>query len=154
MFLGQGDDHFLSWPPRNEEQGLRGWRINTIALAESVLLFSILARDVFAYATPTPGEMAYILQLRNMAEEGTMPRLTAAPVRRNPAPGGHTKTAPFDSNGWQVAANLEMEPAAIAFQMVARVYEWFGFDHEEIPYAVISNDMRIINREAILSDER
>jgi hypothetical protein len=149
IFIARGDGDFLSWG-RQTRSG-EPLRLNQLSLIESTYLFAELSKQVFERAQPRPQGIEYQLELRNMTVNGTPCGLIPGPlgtfaaefgtdIRR--APHSHaTFTVGWDETG--------IDPRAMAFLLVSKVYEWFGIEHEHIPYTEQVGDRVIVSPDQI-----
>lgn len=59
------------------------------------------------------------------------------------------KIAPDENNSFPVSWEGEINPGEVAFQLVRQVYEWFGVDHDRIPYTEKTGGKLVISGEEI-----
>jgi len=130
LFVGRADEDFLSWGERNAADPLT---MSPVALIESVLTFFNLVTALYGVLAKTPEETFACLYLRRMCVNGQRPRLRAGPSTAH-VPPWHIKAAPDCEATLGATFPGNFEPNYAAYVMVSRVYEWFGLDHESIPY--------------------
>ena len=149
IFIASGGDDFLCWGRRKRIQG--GMRINPIALAESVFLFCELSRRLFRHAVPISPPMNIGLSMRNLIFDNIFCGLSPYEVgsgswefsdnfKRPPEPKVTTEAR------WESG---EINAPKLAFVLVSGLYEWYGFEHEVIPYTAKEGDYTIIDPKAL-----
>lgn len=129
----RGDEQYLCWPPAL--QGPQGpfLAINSIALIESAYLFIDLARKIYETSVPASKQVEFAITLRNMTRQ-TRSRMKV-PSRGYLAVIGNE--APDSSVRLIVLANIKEEaPEKITFNIAAKVFEWYGIEHESVPFQV------------------
>jgi hypothetical protein len=149
IFVARGDGDFLSWG-RYTRSG-DPLRLNQLALIESTYLFAELSRQVFEQAKPRPRGMEYRLELRNMSVNGIPCGLIPGPLGTFATEYGTDIHRAPDSHatftvGWD---EPEIDPRVVAFLLVSKVYEWFGIEHEYIPYTDQVSNRLIVNPDQI-----
>jgi hypothetical protein len=138
MFLARGDDGFLSFSANQKPDG--PLLIVPFVLAHSVYVFSLFAQQVFTYATPRPSAVRYVLQLRNMENEKHPALMHPNHLEKNRHPAlSSYRPMPHASNGFEVTVPLDTPPGEVTYELVARVFEWFGFDRDRVPNARLEN---------------
>ena len=127
-----GDSSFLCWGMRSTPE--TGFRINNRALGESVYLFADLALRLYELSVPVPARLSFRLGLLRMTVEGKPASLSIYhPNAYNLGEG--SAFAPGPNVEVEVEAErAAAEPGTIAYRLLARVYAWFGFNAEEMPY--------------------
>ncbi|MEJ2192380.1 MAG: hypothetical protein P8Y39_08545 [Nitrospirota bacterium] len=142
IFIAPADRDFLSWGSYNPQSYLR---INQIALIESAYLFVNLYKVLQPYLTPTPASTIFTIELRNMPTE--------PPVVLYPgAMGGYmfdANVAPDSKVLEEASTSGDWEPAEVAFDLVKRIYHWFGFDEDDIPYTEEVHGRRQISEQKL-----
>ena len=149
IFIAKEDGDFLSWGKHT--RSAEPLRLNQLVLIESTYLFADLSKQVFDQAQPRPGAINYRLELRNMTVKDTPCGLIPGPLGTfamefgtdiHRAPDTH---ATFTVN-WE---EVEIDPRVVAFLLVSKVYEWFGIEHEHIPYVERVNDRLAVSPDQI-----
>jgi schlafen family protein len=129
-----GDDWHLCWGMHSTAE--TGLRINNIALTETVYLFCDWVLKIYANASPTPARIKIRIILSDMTINGTPCSLS--PYRPNPYNLGDGRNpAPRSEPGVHVEIEADptnAEPGVIAYELLAFLYAWFGFDAAEMPY--------------------
>jgi hypothetical protein len=134
MFLGRGDEDFLSYSL--DHRGDQPYLLNPFVLAHCVYVFALHSQSVFSFATPPPREMIYVLELRNMANAGNPALLHPNHGKMNVHPATSSyRPMPWESERFQIQSQLETSPGEITYQLVSQVYVWFGFDRDRVPYS-------------------
>jgi hypothetical protein len=149
VFIGRGDCDFLSWPKPLRSGALR---INQLALIETTFLFVELCRRVYNMAKPIPENMKFHLELRNMTINGNPCVLTPGPLGTM-AWQFEIDTYLAPNSGKIIQFNLEgseIKPGEVAFELLKKLYEWFGIEHENIPYTERVEDRLFIKKDKIL----
>ncbi len=147
IFAARGDEEFLCWGKRSRSRG--PLRINPLVLSESTYLFAELSRQVFDRAQPNPREIEYRLELLNMTQDG-------APCGLIPAAlgtfawefGTDIRHAP-DSHVTITGRATDLNPGAVAFDLIAELYAWFGIEQDQIPYTERLNGGLVISPDLI-----
>ncbi|MFH1597103.1 MAG: hypothetical protein ABIG94_12185, partial [Pseudomonadota bacterium] len=151
IFIAPGDTEFLSWPKPLEDGSLC---INPLTLAESSYLFAELSRQVYDIARPSSRKVQYRLEIRNMSVSNRPSIIVPASLKSNdwsfkihkyPAP----DSGKFLSLFWE---GESIEPGEVAFGLVKQLYEWFGIEHEKIPYTKSDSGRMVIDPEKIKDD--
>lgn len=149
IFAADGGPDFLSWGRLATEHG--PMRINQLALVESVFLFTSLSQKVFEHANPQPRELEYRLEIRNMTVNSKPCILAGGPLDKSGFGFGSTfHSAEEASKVFVIKWRGRIEPGRVAFQLVAQLYQWFGFTHDQIPYSEGTGDRRMISPQEIL----
>jgi hypothetical protein len=142
IFCATGEGDFLAWG-RYYKDGAP-LRINQLVLIESSYLFAKLAKEVYVHARPFPTRIEFGLELRRMSVAGKKCSLNPGPLTDFTF-GFGSHEAPDSGNVFTVVwEGSTIPPELVSYQLVCRVYEWFGFSHSEIPYtAKLGDDMGI-----------
>lgn len=143
IFVGPGDADSLCWGRHNIGSG--SLRINPLVLIESIYLFVDLSRQVFNHTQPHTDEAEYRLQLVNMTVGGTPCGLIPGALGAFGTNIHHAS----DSHVTITGKNIDPEPGAVAFDLVAELYAWFGIEQDMIPYTEPRNDRLVISPELI-----
>ena len=138
----QGGSGFLSWDIyRKSDTPLR---INPFVLSEFAYVFSLFATELVALSNTAPAELECRIRLTNMAEGGEPPHLLPAEVDAV-APFVQDLIAPGSECDELFSLPGNVEPERMAYHIVEKIYEWFGWQNRLIPYT----DGSIINRETL-----
>lgn len=146
LFAAPADDSFLC-RARHQEPGKP--RINPVVLVESLLLFAMLLRQVQGSADPK--NVGYRLRFRLERaiglEQISRQRYT---LHLGPGPMGSYPSNPrpapeirFEQE--ETWAQGEIDPAALAYVCLTRIYEWFGITHDSIPYVKLEGGKKIVD---------
>jgi hypothetical protein len=131
-FVATGGDEYLSWGNREPHDP---YRINPVALLESILLFCKLAWGLYELCSPPPKTLELCLQLKHMCVGGKPPLLRPYSIGEHILPWDQ-KVGPYcDATLWS-RASLVDGPHAAAFSLAATLYQWFGIEHDKIPYTL------------------
>jgi hypothetical protein len=132
IFVGQGNEWFLCWPPSTGEKPRDPLIVNSIALLESAYLFAELSTKLFSLAVPPPEEVEYICELHQLTRDQPS---GLAVLHQDGLLYRVGSTAPSSGNRWVIDANLKTtQPGQIAFKIAACVFEWYGAEHDQIPF--------------------
>ena len=126
VFVADGGADFLSWGNKSDSK----LRINQLVLIETTYLFIKFVNDVLAKADPKPDTVLYRAALCRMTVEEPA---ILFPGNLMHFPHGHQEAQGSDKD-IVISFTYGTDPRLIAFELVARVYRWFGFDEEKIPY--------------------
>ena len=77
-----------------------------------------------------------------MCPGGKRPVLTPGPLQPRRFLFG-VKEAPGCDFHQRETVAPPFDPDRVAFALASRVYEWFGFEHDKIPYVAVDNGPRI-----------
>lgn len=143
VFVGQGDEEFLSWGNRVEGQPLL---INQVTLLESLLLFSRLAADLFTALGQTTSKVEFVLQLKRLCRDEMCPRLAPGPMRphRRHLRTGQAPDCDFET---RTTVSGSIVPGRISYELAALVYEWFGLENDQIPYVEDADGLQISEKQ-------
>lgn len=133
LCVARGDEQYLCWPPPTGGPRSQFLAINAIALIESAYLFLVLARKIYETSVPQPEHVEFTVVLSNMTRQTPsrmkVPSHGSLVVVGNEAPDSH--------NLFAVTANLKNEPPEkIAFNIAAKIFEWYGLEHDRVPFQV------------------
>ncbi|MBI3000526.1 MAG: hypothetical protein HYY46_19045 [Deltaproteobacteria bacterium] len=129
IFATRGDGDGLCWGRANHQTS---WPlINQLFLAETALLFVELAYRLYAghLATGTLVDLHLrILRLRQGTETA---RLEPGALNSR----GDVRAAPNESGLFEAQVQFETDPPQMAaLRLIAKVYNWFTFESDRIPY--------------------
>jgi hypothetical protein len=111
-----------------------------------------IERQVFSLTQPRAREFEYKIALRNMTINGKPCKL-GRPLDgpwRSVSLGIHSHAAPASEAVFSVKwEEAEIDSKRIAFLLVSKIYEWFGIEHEEIPFAERVGNKLVISPEQL-----
>ncbi len=141
---------YLCWGPKTRGDVRR---INPMALAESTLLFAMLAEAVYAnHATPRPTAVRFGLSLQRL-DVGARTMLSSGGIKSAGFEWDmNVKQAPGRDFEFVVDVGDTWTPGEVAYSLTRSVYLWFGFTEEQIPYVAEEEGVRRITREKLLAD--
>lgn len=152
MFLARGDDSFLSYSSNQRPDG--SLFIVPFVLAHCVYIFSLFAQRVLMYASPAPSTVRYVLQLRNMENDGHPALLHPHHLEMNRYPAlEYYRPMPHASHGFEVATALDRTPGEVAYELVAQVFEWVGFDRDQVPNVRETGGKVVIDEESLFPQQ-
>jgi hypothetical protein len=146
IFAVVADDAFLAW---GQDKDPAVQKINPIALIEVIYNFVVFYEAVLNDLTDKPERVSIRTQLRNMHSNG---------VRNHLAPYGvntfgqaeQGKPAPEDDASIKLEFKMDsFEARRVAFEIVRRIYLWFGFEDDKIPYSKQEEGIRVIDPDVI-----
>jgi hypothetical protein len=152
LAVGDVADH-LCWGMRNQPDD--PLRFNPLALVEATYLFAELTHRLFS-TLPGPPAVTFVLSLHR-AQVGGRRALLTPHERRTQAFRFRIGLREASDEGREFnfawPAGAAPDPAAVAYGLMQRLYRWFGFNDDEIPYvAERPNGQRVISRERIIED--
>ncbi len=116
-------------PPR------RGLRVNPLALCEPVYLFAELSRLVYEQSIVKPKSVTYQVFFKRLAQDGKLATLSEGPLHPTLFTCGPTHVAPDSEMERSIVWDQpEMNPGAIAYQLLQEIYHWFEISDDGIPY--------------------
>lgn len=132
------DNNYLGWP-RFEEQFKKSPRLNSIALIELTYNFIDFYRRLSGHFEINPEKIRIGCELRNVFLPGeTILSLAPGPVGtvgnefdffKKEAPGNNMeKQIDFE------LADIQNSPAYIVYELIEKLYLWFGHTTDKIPY--------------------
>ena len=136
---------------RDEQVPGRALRIHPLVLAESALLFCKLAMQVYAEALPNTRTIEYVIEFRNLTNDGVQPTLLPLEAHSQAWPGERIYEAEYGGERFGIMADLDEQPAVVAWRLVAEVYLWFGIEQSEIPYTIRGDGPPSIDESKIAS---
>jgi len=116
-------------------------RVNPLALCEPVYLFAKLSAVIYGESTIRPQTVCYRVFFRRLAENGKLAKLSEGPLHPTFFESGRSHVAPdSDMERTVIWEQPEIDPGAVAYQVLQEVYHWFGISDEGIPYTKKSAD--------------
>jgi hypothetical protein len=152
LAVGDGSDR-LCWGTRRTQDA--PLRINPLALVETAYLFVDWTRRLYGLV-PQPPAVMFVMSLHQMQVAGRKALLT--PHGRRTAAFQHRmgeREAPDENGEFKVIwpGGAPPETGRVAYGILRRLYLWFGFNEDEIPYVEEMPDgQRVISRERIIED--
>ena len=110
-------------------------------------LFVQLVKEVLAGAPPPPAEFDCLLELRRVKIDG-VPILLPPYAVKSVAWGlrMHDRAASAETARLEGRYQLDMEAGQIAFDLVRKLYHWFGHESDAVPYTEeIENTGRVVS---------
>jgi hypothetical protein len=152
IFLARGDDSFLSFSANQKPDG--PFFIVPFVLSHCVYIFTLLAQRVFEYATPAPSTIRYVLQLRNMENKEHPALLHPNHLEMNRyAALEYYHQMPYASEGFEVSAPHEASPGEVTYELIAQVFEWFGFDRDRVRNVRVEADKAVIDEVSLFAQQ-
>ena len=140
IFAADGGDNFLCWASRERDRS-RPLSINQLVLMESSLVFASLVGELLDYMSPRPAKILFALDLKKLHSQDLRVGLAPGPLEAYDWLGDETADAPEDTLTVRVEWSVDSyDPGQVAFSLVSRIYEWFGFDHDRMPYCQTHDD--------------
>lgn len=142
--------NYLCWGPKTRGDVRR---INPMALAESTLLFAMLAEAVYInHATPRPTAVRFGLSLQRL-DVGARTMLSSGGIKSAGFEWDmYVKQAPGRDFEFVRDVGDTWTPGEVAYDLTRSVYTWFGFTEDQIPYVAEEEGVRRITREKLLAD--
>ena len=147
-----GDEDFMSWG-QNTDNFNKMPRLNSLALVEFTTNFILLSARIVQRLTPIPPEVMLQVELRNAMFGDRVLYLPAFAVSSNAwRLGGPAYKAPDHDmlvRHPELTEKLVSRPLVVAFEVIQKIYGWFGLPTNEIPYiseieGVLSVDPNLI----------
>ena len=145
------DDSFLGWGTRGETEFAESPRLNPLAVIEFTYSFVELYARLLPEMDPRPRAVQLRLQIENawFGESGSS-KLYLTPY------GVDTYSWHFNDERHvapdadmirevDVSADALADVGAVAYRLVEKLYAWFGFSSDKIPYAARRGDTRVID---------
>jgi hypothetical protein len=144
IFVAQGDSQFLGWGTRENGSSLL---INNYAFTEVVTLFLSLCLEIYRLATPIPKELQVHLGLLSSPTKEKRYELSHHKISP-PFPPAKGTLAPDADAAFDIRFNLEnADVFTEAFRLLSKVYNWFGYPDDQIPYQEQGSNPRRIDRD-------
>lgn len=145
----KADEDFLAWGSRSGEGFEMRPRLNPLALVEFTYSFVDVFRHVIEYADPPPVVCALQVNIQNAIRQ-------SGPIYLNPygletvahALDQKRYPAPEDSGKVELelgAASIRDNQARAAYQLVEKIYLWFGVPTEQIPYTTGVGEAKVLD---------
>lgn len=144
IMIAAGDAEFLAWGNRSDNS----LRINQLVLIECAYLFAKLTHAFLHYASPEPRSFNYVLSIQRMSLKD---HCILFPGPLTEFPHGENRASGSDFTV-SLRGNIADDPGITSYQLISRVYHWFGFEDDRIPYSgLTSNKERMIDPNQIIS---
>jgi schlafen family protein len=147
IFGCAADAGFLNWATKSPS------RINTIVLIEVTHSFCLFYGEVLRDLSPQPENVHFRFQFGNTHPTGDCTPLFLVPYAMG------TLGAAFDDNAHSTPTDTgckdivirtpEFTPGAAAYKIIEKIYLWFGFTSEFIPYTEEIDGRKVISESAI-----
>jgi hypothetical protein len=128
-------------------------QLNPLALAEPVYLFAELSRLIYQESTQKPKHVEYRERFERLAQDGKPASLSEGPLDPIFFASGQRHNAPASDMDRAITINWgeDIDPGAVAYQLVQEVYYWFGISNDGIPYTKKKpNGATVIDRDSLI----
>lgn len=142
-FAASADKDFLGWADNHKEGGIR---INSLPLIEVSYHYVELYSRLIPLLEPPPTAFTFFINGKNLKSEHESVYLVPAPIFG----WGFTsqEDASFAPNGefsMELKVTLDalgtpLDVGAVAFALASKIFVWFGFPVEKVPYSTKSPD--------------
>jgi hypothetical protein len=121
-------------------------------LSEPVYLFAELSKWIYEESALKPQRISYRVFFRKLAEDGKLAKLSEGPLQPTVFEGGPTHVAPDSEMERTITwEQPQIDPEAIAYQLLQEIYHWFGISDDGIPYTKKRSDgTTVIDAEALI----
>ena len=117
--------------PRSDET----LRVNPLALIEPIFLFAKLSSLIYHESPQKPLSIAYQVSFRRLMNADKFAFLAEGPLDKLFFSNGHSHSASqSDLDRAIVWPQGDVDPEAVAYQLVQEIYHWFGIEDPRIPY--------------------
>lgn len=131
IFIAPGDEDFLGWRTHGFDKPIH---ISNFVLAESVLTFCWLMKLIFEEADPKPPVLRLTVGFDNLTRPSGPATLSDVPEGTMRF-GAQAKVASRPNlDVYELADLAQYDAERSAYQLVADIYNWFGFDAMNVPY--------------------
>lgn len=151
IFLARGDDGFLSWSLNQKQDD--PFLIVPFVLAHSIYAFALFAPRIFEYSTPRPRRMKYMAELRNMENAGKPAMLHPhyKQTQNSFVLQSDFRSMPYPNESFSIEMPFEATPGEICYELIAKIFEWFGLDRDQVPFTRVENGKRLIDDLSLFS---
>ena len=127
------------------------FQLNPLALAEPMYLFAALTKLVYQESLQRPQRIEYRVHFERLVENGKRASLSEGPLGPSFFGNGNPHVAPDSKMDRTILwEGSDLEPGAVAYELVQKVYHWFGISDDRIPYTKsLSNGLTVIEPEAL-----
>ena len=105
--------------------------VHWVPLLESAYLFAELARKLSVFTQPPPRNVEYFVELHNMSR--SKPSILVLPGDDGFVYPSGTASGPGMRSSVIVDTGATVS-GQVAFEMVASIFEWYGLEHDRIPF--------------------
>lgn len=153
IFSGAATANFLGWGA-NKNKSLTGMRLNPLAVIEVALNFVNFYKDFLNFFEEKPKEIKFLISIKNAFTDAGKLYLNPYGVNtRAWAFNDDKKDAPEADMTREVIikdiAKVINYPRRVTFELLEKLYLWFGFTSDKIPYACGDGEKRAISDEEI-----
>jgi hypothetical protein len=60
---------------------------------------------------------------------------------------------PYSSEGFEMTTALDTPPGEVAYEVVALVFEWFGFDRDKVPNVRVGDGKAVIDELSLFTQQ-
>ena len=116
-------------------------RVNPLALTEPVYLFAELSRLVYEQSTVKPESVTYRVFFYRLTLNGRHAKLSEGPLHPTETEKEPACEAPDSEMAIAVTwVGNNIDPAAVAYELLQEIYHWFGISDDGIPYTKRRSD--------------
>ena len=129
-------------------------QLNPLALAEPVYLFAELSRLIFQESTQEPKHVEYRVRFARLSQDEKPASLSEGPLHPIFFADGLRHNAPASDmeRAITISWGNDIDPGAVAYELVQEVYHWFGISDDGIPYKKKSpNGATVIDRDSLIN---
>jgi len=155
IFAGAADGSFLGWG-KNAAEFERKPRLNPVALIELIYNFVVFVKDFQGFVEKPAKELRFQANLSNLWLENTKVYLLPGDINSTPYQfdlEDKGKKSPEPTKEFSIDApfvDFIDIPEEIGFELVKKIYNWFGLPDNAIPYKKeLSSGKKIIDIEQI-----
>jgi hypothetical protein len=145
------EENFLAWASNLQGKPDVPIRINSFVLGEAIYAFTTYAVNIYKLSSPRPERLRLFIGLRNISRGGKPAILTSSemsPYGLNY--GFNDRQAPTASCLFSLEVSIDETAERMAYLLRAKIYSWFGFEDDRIPYATVDGDGRkIVNKTSL-----
>ena len=141
----RADESFLCWASKHEGTRLV---INPVALVEVVFLFCLWVHELFGLVDPRPERITWTVVFERMTLHGVPPALSRRPLSRYAtlSPVAEAQAGSFRK---AITTNGPFDPEALASDLLAEVYAWFGVESDNMPLQKTNGARRVVDVSAL-----
>jgi hypothetical protein len=144
IFIIQGGPDGISWSQRQPNQKVL--RLNPLALVEMTYEFALLAWNTYNGTVSESDAIDLTIGFERMAVEASTSVLSPGPLQSFAS---RAQSAPASTFQASVVVSMSSKPERWAVALLERIYNWFGFESDRIPYTIRQGDERVIATSAI-----
>ena len=148
IFVARGDHDFLCWGKATKNSGQL--IINQLAMIESTYLFVELSKHIYNKTSGSVEEIVYYWGLHNAAKGDHPLRLIPGPINTFDWKfGDNAHWAPDRDILLTIEAKKDAPTGLVAYQILAKVYNWFSIESDRVPYVEEIDGQLMISPEKI-----